>query len=310
MAKILITGATGFVGSSLTKKLIELGHEVHITYRVHSNMWRLHPVSSELYKHNVDLRDGDKLDLKVKDIKPEIIFHLATFGGLSFQNDADTIFDSNYFGARNLLRSSIKYGTEYFVNTGSSSEYGIKDEPMSEKMLLEPINDYGVAKASFTMLCKSEAYKNNVPIATLRLFSPYGPFDDPVRFMSYLISSAIKDVAPQFANKNSVRDYVYIDDVVDAYLKVIENKSIRGEAINIGSGNQYSLKMLADMVYHEAKKRNDAEWGVIDSARVEPNIWKADIALAQELLNWTPLTPIEEGLSKSVSWYKSNIHFY
>lgn len=146
--KILITGSTGFVGSCLLRSLIERfnGKNIHIFIRRNSNLWRIKDVMKEVNCHIVDLKDKDQVYEIVSLIKPQWIFHCATYGGYPFQTDSNEIISTNFIGTINLLEASIKNGFKAFINTGSSSEYGIKNKPMNEEDFPDPINIYGVSK--------------------------------------------------------------------------------------------------------------------------------------------------------------------
>ena len=219
--RILVTGATGFVGACLCRRLLGLGHELHLFVRQTANIWRIADIAHQMVLHDVDLRDAQAVQRSVAAIRPERIFHLATYGGFSFQKEVAAIHAVNFLGTVNLLQACEKVGFEQFIHTGSSSEYGIKAEPMKETDLLEPLGDYAVSKAAATLFCRSEALLKGLPIVTLRVFSPYGPWDDPQRLIPYVIAALLKGNAPLLANPAAVRDYLFIDDVIDAYLAVM-----------------------------------------------------------------------------------------
>ncbi len=150
---VLITGSTGFVGAALARRCLNENGETHLITRAGSNRWRINDILNKAQEHNVDLLDFDKLVKVVSLIKPDIVFHLAAYGVYAFQNDARRIMEINYFGTANLLNACVKSDFELFVNTGSVFEYGLKQKPLAENMVLEPISDYGVAKAASTLYC-------------------------------------------------------------------------------------------------------------------------------------------------------------
>ena len=168
--KVLVTGTTGFIGSNLSRRLLELGYEVHSFKRSSSDIWRLVDVRKNIIEHVVDLRDADTVGRNVEKIRPQVVYHCATYGGFADQKDTTAILESNFLGTVNLLKACERVGFDYFVNTGSSSEYGIKSHPMDEGNL-QHNGDYGVSKAAATLFCQSEGRGKQLPIATLRLFS-------------------------------------------------------------------------------------------------------------------------------------------
>lgn len=229
MTKVLVTGATGFVGACLTRRLVDAGHEVHLCTRAESDRWRIADLLGDVREHEVNLRDRPSVEKAVRSIEPKIICHLATYGGFASQRESTAIYEVNLLGTVNLLRACEQTGFDLFINTGSSSEYGIKSQPMRESDLLEPIGDYGVSKAAASLFCSAEARETCLPIVTLRLFSPFGPWDDPKRLIPFVIKSFLRGEVPKLSTPASVRDYIFIDDVVDSYLHLIENPPVQGE---------------------------------------------------------------------------------
>jgi len=308
--KYLVTGATGFVGACLARRLVELEHEVHLFTRRDSNRWRIKSLVGKVTDHEVDLRDAAAVESCVADIRPTVIYHLATYGGFTDQRDSSAIIAANFLGTVHLLRACERVGFDCFVNTGSSSEYGLKSAPMEEGDILEPVGDYGVSKAAATMFCRSEALQKGVPVVTLRLFSPYGPWDDPKRFVPYVIKSLLTGESPRVSTPDSVRDYVYIDDVVDLYLRVGTLPPLSGEIVNVGSGVQSTLGQVASEVERLVGSGVASSWGAVPNRRSEPRSWVADIAKARMLLGWEPVTPLEMGLRRTVAWMRQHLELY
>jgi nucleoside-diphosphate-sugar epimerase len=308
--KALITGATGFVGSCLSRRLLSEGYEVHIFTRPASNRWRIADLAPSLNDHHVDLRDAEKVEKQVGAIRPEVIFHLATYGGFAFQRETNVIFASNLTGTINLLKACAKVGFERFVNTGSSSEYGFKSSPMKESDLPEPRGDYGVAKVAASLFCRAEAERLRLPVITLRLFSPFGPWDDPKRLIPYVMAEFLRDVQPRLANPEAVRDYVFIDDVVEVYLKTVGASLPFGEIYNIGSGVQHSIADVVRQIQACMTGCPTPIWGARQVERPEPGNWVGDISKTTSDLGWIPQMPLRTGLTKTADWMKERLHLY
>jgi nucleoside-diphosphate-sugar epimerase len=308
--RILVTGATGFIGACLTRRLLYHGHEVHIFTRLESNRWRIFDLIPHLEEHNVDLRDGDRVETQINRVRPEVIFHLATYGGFASQNETSAIICSNFNGTINLLKACIRAGFELFVNTGSSSEYGIKSEPMTESDLLEPLNDYGVAKAAATLYCRSEAVRLKLPLVTFRLFSPYGPWDDPKRLIPYTLSILLRKESPRLANPAAVRDFIFIDDVIAAYMRALTGSITPGEIYNVGTGRQHSIAEVVGVICELVQGISNPCWGVRDVQRPEPAIWVADVRKITAALDWAPLITLKDGLTRTAEWMKDHMEYY
>lgn len=307
---ILLTGASGFIGSVLLRKLIDEKHHVSIVLRKEANVWRIKDLLGHVRVYQEDLSNLDELKEIVKKIKPKIIYHLAANGAYSYQNDAEQIMKTNIFGTWNLLQACHDIDYDLFVNTGSSSEYGFKPYAMRETDLLEPASYYAVTKCAQTLLCSHVAKQEKRPIVTLRPFSVYGPYEEPRRFIptlmkSLFFSKEMKLVAPDIA-----RDQIYVGDVVDAYLKIDELKRNPGEYFNVGTGIQSTIREVVDVAVKVTGKTTTFRWGRMKNRTWDTKTWIADISKAKMLLKWTPKTPLEQGLEKTWKWFQKNFRSY
>lgn len=308
--KVLITGTTGFIGANLVKKCLKVGARTYILTRETSNKWRIKNILKDVNEYCVDLLDYKRLETVVSKIKPEIIFHTALYGGYPFQKDVTKIVQINIIGTHNLINACSKVRFNIFVNTGSSSEYGTKDTPMSETDLLEPNNIYGTSKAAATLLCQTKSKSENLPIITLRLFSPYGYYEEPTRLIPSVILACLRKKNPRLSSPEAVRDFTFVEDVVEAYLAAAKTPNAIGEIFNIASGRQNSIKEIVDEIIELTGNNVQPQWGSIAKRPNEPNIWQANITKAKDALNWRPNYSLHKGLSKTVQWFKANLSFY
>ncbi|MFC5702971.1 NAD-dependent epimerase/dehydratase family protein [Cohnella faecalis] len=308
--RILITGATGFIGAAIAHRMAALDLEVHIFTRPSSNRWRIESIAPKLIEHHVDLEDEDAVVRAVTGIRPEYVFHAACYGGFSFQQHVKRAFLSNLFGTMHLLGACERTGFEAFVHFGSSSEYGVKDTPMSENVLLEPIGAYSVSKAAATLYCRSRAVETGLPVVTLRLFSPYGPFDDPQRLIPYVVSKLLRRQTPSVLTPSSVRDYIYIEDVLDICEIMLAGPVPSGEIVNLGSGVQYSIGEVVSILYQIIGVESQPSWGSLAPRRTESAIWTADTTRMKRLFLWEPMYDLETGLESTVEWIHSRMNDY
>ena len=309
--KILVTGATGFIGANIARYFFEAGANVSIFTRKTSNKWRIKDILKDVSEYSVDILDEQKLKSAILRIQPQIIFHTAVYGGYPFQNKTEKILETNFTGTLNLLNACRKIEFELFVNTGSSSEYGIKAQAIKETDLPEPITDYGAGKALATLYCQAVARREKRPIVILRLFSPYGYYEESGRLIPSLILSCLHDRNPQASSFSSVRDFIFIEDVMDAYMKTIENKDVvGGEIFNIGCGKQHSVGEVMDTIIKLTGNKVKPDWGSISNPRIEPNVWQADISKAKKILNWEPKYELVQGLKKTLNWFRENKGMY
>lgn len=307
--RVLVTGATGFVGACLARKLLVQGHEVHVFIRKQSNCWRIQDVINDLITHEVDLTDRERVGKSVKEIRAQRIYHLATYGGFAHQREEQAIIAANFMGTVNLLQACEQVGFDGFINTGSSSEYGMKKAAMKETDCLEPIGAYGVSKSAATLFCRSEAVQKQLPIATVRLFSPYGSWDDPQRLIPYLIASLLRNERPGLSTPHAVRDYVFIEDVLRFYQLLSERIDASGAIYNVGSGIQHSIDEIAAITAKIIGSDLQPQWGAIERKRPESAVWVADIAKARSL-GWEPQVGMEDGLCRTIAWQREHLSRY
>ena len=310
--RVLITGATGFIGANLAHFFVNEKTDVHILLRESSNTWRINSILSRLNKHYCDLTGREDIKKIISEIRPNIILHLAMYGGYPFQSDSLKMININYIGTINLLDACIEEGFDCFINTGSSSEYGIKEKPMKESDLLEPIDIYGASKSAATLYCQALAKKYNLPIFTLRLFSPYGYYEESTRLIPYLIVSMLKNQKIKISSPYAVRDFIFIEDVIDAFIKIIDKKDQipAGTILNVGSGFDAKVievfKMLKEIVGYKMDFTVEGFPRESDVLRV----WSADTEKIQKILGWRSKYNLEDGLIKTVEWFKKNIYLY
>ena len=148
---VIITGGTGFVGANLTKRLVKDGHNVHLFVRQEYKDWRIKDFLPHLRIHAVNLLDSELLRAKIAAIRPDWVFHLATYGAYSWQDDFNLAIQTNFLSTVNLVEACRNVGFDVFVNTGSSSEYGFKDHAPLETDWIDPNSYYAVTKASATL---------------------------------------------------------------------------------------------------------------------------------------------------------------
>jgi len=307
--KVLVTGATGFIGACLARYLVEQGYDVHIFTRMASNTWRIADILNLLTNHEVDLRNQSSVEQAIEDIRPQIIYHLAAHGTVVAQNDANALFESNFIGTVNLLRSCEKVGFDCFVNTGSSLEYGLKSEPMEESDFMSPLGDYGVSKAASTLYCRSEAIGKELPIVTLRLFTTFGPWDDPKRLIPYVIKSFLRGKQPELSTPQSVRDFIFIDDILSAFSAVVK-KPFRGDIFNIASGIQHPIGEVVAVIQNIVGTGLRPLWGARAPQRAEPVKCIASIKKAETQIGWRPSMTLRNGLVRTVEWMRNNLDCY
>ena len=304
--RFFLTGGTGFVGACLARRLVEAGAEVHLLVRESADRGRLEGIENKLTFHLGDLT-GTALESIVKAIQPTVIYHLAVHGAYSFQTDADETIHTNVFGTWNLLKACASIDYKVFVNAGSSSEYGSKPQAMRETDVLEPNSYYAVAKSAQTLVCRHTARLEQRPINTFRLFSVYGPYEEPSRLVPTVVRHCLEGRALEMVSPGTARDFVYIDDVVDAFLRIDKLGSLCGEVLNIGTGLQSTVKDIVEAAVAAAGNAPPVRWGAMDARPWDTETWVADCTKTRRLLEWAATTRLPEGIAKTAAWHREQL---
>lgn len=307
--KILITGGGGFIGANLAHRLVRLGFHPHLFVRTVKNTWRIQSIRKEISLYECDLTNESRVRGLIKQIKPKYIFHCATYGGYSFQTDFHKILTTNLFGTFNLVNACLQNGFGGFINTGSSSEYGFKDFPCDEKTLPDPNSDYALSKLSATLYCQSLAWGHRLPLVTFRLYSVYGPYEEPKRLIPTLIRCGFQKKSPPLVDSKTARDFIHIDDVVDLYLGALRKRLPSGEIFNVSTGKQSTVRDVVLDASRAIGFQFKQNWGSMKNRAWDTNTWVGKNQKARKFFKWVPQESLQSGLEKTVRWYQENPQF-
>lgn len=305
-----VTGAPGFIGANLCRRLAALGKEVHALCFPESDMWRIHDIGEIVHVHHVDLRDRLKVAEVVRSVRPSVVYHLAAHGAYPFQADKERILESNLLGTWNLLSACNAVGYKIFVNTGTSSEYGKKTFARREDDLPEPDSFYAATKSCQTTLCQFLARHENAPVVTLRPFSVYGPYEEPSRLIPRLMMAMIEETPIDMVSPHVSRDFVFMDDMLDLYLRVDALKAAIGEVLNVGTGTQTTLEELVRIASDLRGRPIMARWGAMEPRIWDTDTWVADISKLRRTVEWAPKVGVREGLSRCLNWFSAHRNLY
>ena len=307
---IFLTGATGFIGSHLLKRLIKEGCNVHISIRKNSSLWRIEDFKDKFVYHTIDLTDFEAVKSAIQQIKPDVIFHLAAYGVDYRQQDIHQTIDVNINASVNLFEAFLANNGNRFIHTGSCFEYGQKNMPISEDDLLDPTSVYGASKASSVHLLSGMAKgMQSGELVILRPFGVFGEYEGLHRFVPQVIDKLKSEYAVQMTLGEQIRDYIYIDDLIDAYILAsivpLENKV---EIINIGSGKGIAIKHLALTILKQLGVSNDLlQFGAMPYRPDEMMYLVANVGKAKSVLGWEPKVSIKKGIEYTINWYNQNI---
>lgn len=294
------------MGANLVRYLLARGVEVVAVSHSEPPGWRLREIADEVRFVHADLRDTEAAGAAVSGARADWIFHLAAHGGYSWERDRRVILETNLSGTVNVLEAAVAAGFEAFVHAGSSSEYGPKDHPASEVEMLDPNSDYAVGKAAATQFCRQVGRAEDVHAVTLRLYSAYGPWEEPNRLVPTLLVNALAGRLPPLVDPAVARDFIDVDDVCEAFIAAAEGVSApRGSVYNVGTGRQTTIAEIVAVVRDLLGVDAEPEWGSMPNRQWDTQIWVADPSLIQRELGWTASTELRMGLERTAEWLRS-----
>jgi UDP-glucose 4-epimerase len=301
--RALITGAGGFVGAVLARRLLADGHEVVLVGRAGSDQWRLDPLRADAEVLELDLRDPDAVAATIDRTRPQWVFQLAAHGAYSWQDSLPQMIETNLAAVSNVVEAATRADAEAVVQAGSSSEYGFMDHAPSEDELPEPNSAYAVTKAAATLYCGWVARSRDQAVTTLRLYSAYGPWEDPRRLVPALVTHGLRGELPPLVNPDIARDFVYVDDVAEAFVLAAQGaRPGEGAVYNVGSGVQTSLRELVEATRRVLAVVREPEWGSFPERDWDTATWVANAQRIRTALNWAPRHTLEQGLGAMARW--------
>ena len=300
---ILIVGASGFIGANLFFSLRKIRDDIFACSRNPQKSWRLSGIPSSQLIH-ADVTDVDNIKHIISSLKPMTVFNLAAYGSYARQSDIENIHKTNYMGALNLTKALLDIGCNAFVQTGSSSEYGLNCERPKEIDELIPNSDYAVSKIGAAYLMKYYGKIYNFPCVNLRLYSVYGPWEERDRLIPTLVSNCLQGKFPHFVARNISRDFIYVDDCTNAMVKAALSacKTNPGMSINIASGVKTTLEDVAKLAKKIFNIKGEPVFGSMANRKWDLANWCGDPSLAKEILGWQSKTSFEEGLNRCAKW--------
>jgi nucleoside-diphosphate-sugar epimerase len=306
MKRVLVTGGTGFVGANLVRCLLESGASVRLLVRPGYNPWRIQEIQRDIQVHEVLLNDAKSVLRLVETVRPDWVFHLATHGAYSWQRDWREMVQTNLLGTMTLLEACLKVGFEAFVNTGSSSEYGFQDHAPSETEVLEPNSHYAITKAAATWFCRQAAQNQEVHIPTLRLYSVFGPFEEPGRLLPALITCGLNKQLPPLVAPEVARDFVYAEDVAQAFLLAAQTRTAElGPVFNVGSGVQTTMREAVSIARSVMSIEAEPIWGSRPNRKWDSTVWISDNRKIRSELGWNPSYDFRRGFLAMLDWFVS-----
>uniref|UniRef100_A0A7C4VTA9 SDR family oxidoreductase n=1 Tax=Fervidobacterium thailandense TaxID=1008305 RepID=A0A7C4VTA9_9BACT len=309
MSKVLVTGGAGFIGSHVTDKLVELGHEVVVVDNLSTG--KRENVNPKVRFYKIDISDGEAIFKLFAEEKFEYVFHLAAQASVAV-SVKDPVKDAmwNIVGSLNLIKASVESGVKKFIfsSTGGAI-YGedVKIFPTPESVFPQPMSPYGIAKFTVENYLRFFGKEFDLNYTILRYGNVYGPRQDPygeAGVVAIFTQRMLKgEDCTIFGDGEYVRDYIYVEDVVDANIKAME----RGDkqVLNIGTATGTTTNELFKILKKLTGYKKEPVYGPHRKGDIRKSVLCYNRAWIE--LKWEPKYSLEEGLRKTVEWFKRNL---
>ncbi len=294
--RILITGGSGFIGRALVNSLVARGLRPMIADR----SARENDSGGAYQIARIDITDHKAVTRLIEDYRPNLTFHLA---GGTLRNDVTGQFNDelNYAATVSLLENLVDCRCQKAVLMSTAAEYGDNPTPFREDMPSRPVSAYARSKAKATKFAIDLHDRTGFDVTVLRTFTAFGPGQPANMFLSQLVSHAVLNQPFNMSDGTQRRDFVFIDDVVDALLAAVEIGKASGRVVNIGTGTAITLRSAAEYVWSACDAdREKLVLGSVPKTGDDPLDTLADVSLAANLLGWQPVTSFESGIGRMI----------
>lgn len=297
--RLLITGASGFVGAATVRRALDRGHEVVALVRDPARSGRLATSAANIALFAADLCDAATVEAALVAFKPECVLHLAWAGVGNFaRNDPSQVYD-NLVPTIRLLELAARHGAAKFVGLGSQGEYGPLDKVIGEDDRPRPTTLYGASKLATLLIAERMAALQGLDFAWMRLFSTYGPGDNEVWLIPSIIRQLLIGERPKTTLGTQSWDYLYIDDVADGILAVAETKTAVA-TFNLGSGKAVPVREIIETIRDLIDPSAEIGFGEIPFRPDQVMHMQADIARLTRATAWAPQIELAEGLRQTI----------
>lgn len=298
MNRILLTGAGGFVGARVARQLVEQGRDVALLLRRSSDTRRIEDLLGRCTIVRGDLADLAAVRVPIEMFRPDATIHIAWEGVKGADRDSQ-VHLRNVSSSIELYQMTQSLGAGRFVGLGSQAEYGPLPGRISESAPARPTHCYGAAKLATALVLERSAAASGRGFAWLRLFSSYGPDDDPTWLLPYLTRTLLTGGKPKVTRAEQVWDYIHVDDVARGVIAAVDSQA--SGIFNLGSGRALPLRQIIETLRDLIDPALPIGFGEIDYRADQVMHLEADIDALQAATGWAPQVSIEDGLTELVA---------
>jgi UDP-glucose 4-epimerase len=296
--RILVTGASGHIGSFVARRLLRDGHQVIAGVRATSDLWRLEGLGGSLERATIDLATLQGEADAIAALRPDVVVHTAWSGITASRRDDPSHVATNVGGTLELVRQSGEAGVRVFVGLGSQAEYGPYDETLREDLTPRPVSLYGIAKLCTADLTRGMCVAYGMRWAWLRLTAAYGPMDDRAHLLPSVIQDLLAAKRPAVSEGTQEWDYLYVEDVAEAIRAVIVTDAAQG-VLNLSAVDAWTVRALVEEVRDLIDPELEVGFGERGAAGGSV---RGDPTRLRELTGWEPRVALADGLRATVEW--------
>lgn len=300
--RILVTGASGFVGAAVVRKLVTQGRQVAVLLRASSNAWRLAKMLSQVHVIRGELGRLDAVEDAVQAFAPQAVAHMA-WEGVKGADRNNSIQLANVQATFSLYQLAQRVGATYMVGLGSQAEYGPCSGRIHESTPTRPTTVYGATKLCTSLTLDRLAAAEDFAFGWLRLFSTYGPADDPSWLIPYVTLRLLQGNRPALTAAEQVWDYLHVDDVAASVIAAIDNQA-RG-LYNLGSGSAVPLREIITLVRDQIDPALPLGFGEVPYRPDQVMHLEADITALTAATGWRPAIDLATGIRETVDWFRN-----
>lgn len=302
--RCLITGASGHLGSYLTKRLVDDGAEVFALVRERSDLWRLGSVLSEIEVLRADLANSSSVAGAIREAAPEVVVHLAWHGVTSEYRNAREQISLNLSGSLELFHTAQSAGCGCWIGVGSQAEYGPYTGVLKEDLPTWPETAYGLAKLCTGLVTRKLCELAGMRYVWMRLLATYGPKDDERHLIPRVIKQLLAREVPPLTPGEQLWDYLYVEDAAEAIRLAAINPQAQG-IYNLGSGKAYEVRGIVERIRDLIEPSLPLGYGELAYPLDQVMHLQADISALRAATGWAPEFELDEGLRRTVDWYRS-----